>query len=143
MRSRARPEAGVEAARGRSPVGLPARARLYVSLFSAASVVKWIDRQFDGNAHGLPGTGGDDCCARWPDPGGRKERDGQPRRHLLPGAMGYGVAVVGGRVWTAEYRCGAHCRQADDHRVPLPFPGLSVLAGAGRGRQSADRRGRR
>jgi sugar lactone lactonase YvrE len=111
---------------GGAPFGLLLNAgRLVVSLFSGPAVV-----ELDPKTGVLMGTHtvpqGPAAMAVAPDgrvvvanTSGRVDfLDGTS----LPGGNGFGVAVAGGQIWTADYQRAQLVRAGDDHRVTLPLP---------------------
>jgi hypothetical protein len=98
--------------------------RLYVSLFSAASVVE-LDPKTGVvvGMHAVP----DGPAAMSLSPDGRvlvagtsgmlSDLNGSP----TPAGRGYGIALAGHEIWTADYKRAELVRARDDHRVPLPL----------------------
>ena len=110
---------------GGAPFGLLIDgAHLYVSLFSSASVVE-LDPKTGvlTGMHSVP----DGPAAMSVAPDGRvlvaaisgkvTFLDGPS----MPAGQGYGIAVIGGEIWTADYKRAELVRARDDHRVPLPL----------------------
>jgi DNA-binding beta-propeller fold protein YncE len=110
---------------GGAPFGLLIDgARLYVSLFSAASVVE-LDPKTGIliGMHSVP----EGPAAMAIAPGGRvlvastsgavTYLDGPS----MSAGQGYGIAVIGTEIWTADYKRAELVRARDDHRVPLPL----------------------
>jgi DNA-binding beta-propeller fold protein YncE len=98
--------------------------RLYVSLFSGASVVE-LDPKTGIliGMHSVPeGPAGMSLA-----PDGRvvvATADGKATYldgASMPAGQGYGIAVIAGEIWTADYKRAELVRARDDHRVPLPL----------------------
>jgi outer membrane protein assembly factor BamB len=111
---------------GGAPFGLLLHAgKLFVSLFNGGSVVEL--EPSSGNqlaSHPVP----QGPAAMAFDPAGRVVVAGT-RGQLsviggfrMPAGNGFGVAVVGGTVWTADYERAELVPAGDDHRVGLPLP---------------------
>jgi hypothetical protein len=110
---------------GGAPFGLLLDgARLYVSLFSGASVVE-LDPKTGIliGMHSVPeGPAGMSLA-----PDGRvvvATANGKATYldgASMPAGQGYGIAVIGGDIWTADYKRAELVRARDDHRVALPL----------------------
>ncbi len=111
--------------------------RLLVSLFSGAAVV-----ELDPNTGIVMGTHsvaqGPACLGFAPD--GRVVVAGTSGlvTYLdgpsIPAGKGYGIAMAGKQIWTAEYKNAELVRAGDDRRVPLPlrvFPFWLAPGGVG------------
>jgi DNA-binding beta-propeller fold protein YncE len=111
---------------GGAPFGLLLDgAHLYVSLFSGALVVDLDPKT--GTLIGMhPVPDGPAVMALAPD--GRVVVAGTSGKVTyldgasMPAGQGYGIAVIGGEIWTADYKRAELVRARDDHRVPLPLP---------------------
>lgn len=121
---------------GGSPFGLLLHAgRLYVSLFAAASVVA-LDPA-DGARLATypvpegPGVVGVDAKDRVVVAGTRGQvtyLDGTQ----LPAGNGYAVALVGGVLWSEDYKRAELVRVGDGHRIGLPLPAFPFWLAPGR-----------
>jgi len=111
---------------GGAPFGLLQRgARLYVSLFDGGAVL-----ELDPKSGVMMGTHQvpQGAAAMTVDASGRVVVagtrgqvyviDGPP----LAAGNGFGIALVGGRIWTADYARAELVPAGDDHRVGLPLP---------------------
>jgi DNA-binding beta-propeller fold protein YncE len=110
---------------GGAPFGLLLNgARLYVSLFSSASVVE-LDPMTGTliGMHSVPegpaamALAADGRVLVATTSGKVAVFDGQS----MPAGQGYGIAVIGTDIWTADYKRAELVRAGDDHRVPLPL----------------------
>lgn len=111
---------------GGAPFGLLLHAgRLFVSLFSTGAVVE-LDPVTGAQlaSHPLPqgpAVMSVDAAGRIVVAGTRGQvnyLDGT----AIPAGHGFGIAVVDGQVWTADYERAELVRAGDDHRVGLPLP---------------------
>jgi sugar lactone lactonase YvrE len=111
---------------GGAPFGLLLhQERLFVSLFSGASVVE-LDPSSGKTLAAIPGPQGP--AAMTEDAGGHvvvagtagglTVLGGEP----LAAGNGFGVAEVGGHLWSADYKRSELVPAGDDHRVRLPLP---------------------
>ena len=111
---------------GGAPFGLLVHSgRLFVSLFSGALVV-----ELDPNSgvqmatHTVPD--GPAVLAVAPDGrvmvAGTRGQVDYLDGTSMPAGNGFAVAVVGGKVWTADYERAELVPAGDDHRVGLPLP---------------------
>ncbi len=111
---------------GGAPFGLLLDgARLFVSLFDDASVVALDSKTGvvigmhtvpDGPAAMSLTAGGGILVAG--TSGKVTKLDGPS----MPAGKGYGIAVIGTEIWTADYKRAELVRASDEHRVPLPLP---------------------
>ena len=110
---------------GGAPFGLLLNgARLYVSLFSSASVVELDPKT--GILIGMHSVA-EGPAAMTVAPDGRvlvattagkiAVLDGPS----MSAGQGFGIAVLGDEIWTADYKRAELVRARDDHRVPLPL----------------------
>jgi outer membrane protein assembly factor BamB len=110
---------------GGAPFGLLLDgARLFVSLFSAASVVTLDPKT--GIVIGMRTVPqGPATMSLAPDGGilvaGTSGMLADLDGHSTPSGQGYGIALAGQEIWTADYRRAELVRARDDHRVPLPL----------------------
>jgi DNA-binding beta-propeller fold protein YncE len=109
---------------GGAPFGLLLHdARLLVSLFSGAAVVE-LDPKSGIVMGMIPVAQGPAAMTVATD--GRVVVAGTSGRlsyldgTSIPAGSGFGVAAVGGQVWTADFQRSALVRTGDDHRVGLP-----------------------
>jgi hypothetical protein len=111
---------------GGAPFGLLQRgARLYVSLFDGAAVL-----ELDPKTGVMMGTHQvpQGAAAITVDASGRVVVAGtRGQVYVLDGGQlaagnGFGIALVGGRLWTADYERAEIVPAGDDHRVGLPLP---------------------
>ncbi len=111
---------------GGAPFGLLLnRGRLFVSLFEGAAVVE-LDPATGAQLGSHPVAQGPAAMSVAAD--GRvvvAETSGllgYLDGSSVPAGNGFGVAVVGDQIWTADFQRGELVRAGDDHRVALPFP---------------------
>jgi len=111
---------------GGAPFGLLLHAgRLFVSLFSGASVVELDPKT--GNTMGMHQVP-QGPAALATDPSGRVVVAGTRGKLTtidggeVAAGNGFGVALAGGRLWTADYERAELVPAGDDHRVGLPLP---------------------
>ena len=111
---------------GGAPFGLLLHGgRLFVSLFSGAAVVE-LDPNSGAQVASHAVTQGSAVLGVSPDgrvmaAGTRGEVDYLDGTST-PAGHGFGVAVVNGQVWTADYERAELVRANDGHRVGLPLP---------------------
>jgi sugar lactone lactonase YvrE len=111
---------------GGAPFGLLLHSgRIFVSLFTGSAVVELDPKS--GNLMGThPVPKGPAALAT--DASGRVVVAGTGGQLAVLGAgqvtagNGFGVALVGGRLWTADYERAELVPAGDDHRVGLPLP---------------------
>ena len=111
---------------GGAPFGLLIHgARLFVSLFDGAAVVELDPKSGNTMAsHQVP----QGAAALATDASGHVVVAGtRGQLTVIDGGQvaagnGYGVALVGGRLWTADYERAELVPAGDDHRVGLPLP---------------------
>jgi DNA-binding beta-propeller fold protein YncE len=109
---------------GGAPFGLLLDgAGLYVSLFSSASVVELDPKNgIVIGMHSVP----EGPAAMTLAPDGRVLVAGTSGKvtylggSSMPAGQGYGIAVIGNEIWTADYKRAELVRASDDHVVPLP-----------------------
>jgi DNA-binding beta-propeller fold protein YncE len=120
---------------GGAPFGLLLHAgKLFVSLFSSGAVVE-LDPATGAKlaSHPLPqgpAVMSVDAAGRVVVAGTRGQvnyLDGS----AIPAGHGFGIAVVNGQVWTADYERAEIVRTGDDHRVGLPLPVFPFWLAAG------------
>lgn len=125
---------------GGAPFGLLLHAgRLYVSLFSSGAVVE-LDPATGTKlaSHALPqgpAVMAVDAAGRVAVAGTRGQvyyLDGT----TMPAGHGFGIAVVNGEVWTADYERAELVRVGDGHRVGLPLPVFPFWLAAGTDRNT-------
>jgi DNA-binding beta-propeller fold protein YncE len=111
---------------GGAPFGLLLHeGRLFVSLFSGAAVVE-LDPKSGAQAASHTVTQGPAVLGVGPD--GRVMAAGTRGQvdyldgTSTPAGHGFGVAVIGGQIWTADYERAELVRANDGHRVGLPLP---------------------
>jgi hypothetical protein len=111
---------------GGAPFGLLLHGgRLLVSLFSGASVVELDPKT--GNMMGMhqvpqgPGAMATDTSGRVVVAGTRGQLTTIDGGQVAAG-NGFGVALAGGHIWTADYERAELVPAGDDHRVGLPLP---------------------
>ena len=111
---------------GGAPFGLLLHGgRLFVSLFSGAAVVE-LDPKSGAQMASHAVTEGPAVLGVGPD--GRVMAAGTRGQvdyldgTSTPAGHGFGVAVVGGQIWTADYERAELVRAGDGHRVGLPLP---------------------
>jgi outer membrane protein assembly factor BamB len=111
---------------GGAPFGLMLQGgRLFVSLFNGASVVE-LEPSSGRQLLTHPAAQGPAAMAI--DPAGHVVVAGTRGQLSVIGGVqakagnGFGVAVAGGRVWTADYERAELVPAGDDHRVGLPLP---------------------
>jgi DNA-binding beta-propeller fold protein YncE len=122
---------------GGAPFGLLLHAgALYVSLFSGAAVVE-LDPATGAQLASHPVAQGPavlsvDGAGRVLVAGTRGEVD-RLDGTSVPAGNGFGIAIVGGQVWTADYERAELVPAGDDHRVGLPLPVFPFWLAAGAG----------
>jgi hypothetical protein len=111
---------------GGAPFGLLLHGgRLFVSLFSGASVVELDPKT--GNMMGMhrvpqgPAAMATDTSGRVVVAGTRGQLTTIDGGQVAAG-NGFGVALAGGHIWTADYERAELVPAGDDHRVGLPLP---------------------
>ena len=122
---------------GGAPFGLLLHgARLFVSLFDGAAVL-----ELDPTSGIMMGTHQvpQGAAAMTVDASGRVVVAGTRGQvnviggGQLPAGNGFGIALVGGRIWTADYARAELVPAGDDHRVGLPLPLFPFWLAAGAG----------
>ena len=111
---------------GGAPFGLLLRgARLFVSLFDGAAVLELDPKSgIMMGTHQVP----QGAAAMTVDASGRVVVAGtRGQVYVIDGAPvaagnGFGIALAGGRIWTADYERAELVPAGDDHRVGLPLP---------------------
>lgn len=122
---------------GGAPFGLLLHAgRLFVSLFDGASVVE-LDPSSGAQLAGHPVPQGPavmttDGAGNVVVAGTRGQLDVIGGGRLAAG-NGFGVALAGGRLWSADYERAELVPAGDDHRVGLPVPLFPFWLAAGAG----------
>jgi len=112
---------------GGAPFGLLLHGgRLFVSLFSGALVVE-LDPTTGAQLATHTVHDGPAVLAVGPDgrvivAGTRGQVDYLDGTASMPAGNGFGIAVVNGKVWTADYERAELVPAGDDHRIGLPLP---------------------